>query len=254
MLSPSGETDSWGIFKQPWLVFGKTATVNYGKLNIESYTSERSSSGDGDRYLEFKGSWEIGGQDLVRLREACGSSFTLYRNFGSYNLEADEPYSSMNVSSVSAGNMENVWKVLNCTHQYVYECSSDDLHIKKCGKCGHIAEEAAHTVVNGKCSLCGKVFTVTGRLVFQLNGRTERRNYELMPGSSAAPESFTGYISPASQTVPASGGDIVFRYTPVSYTVRTAAETIRADYDEAFSIPEIGRKGYRFKYYAVSAV
>lgn len=237
-----------GLFLQPFYNQNnddpnepRVGTVTYNKyINIGSSSPGRS--------LEIDAYWDISGEDLEKFMEDLNGN-TLYWACGSSGYGSN----SIHTGSISVSNLANAAAQASCSHaskKYTQISGDTSKHKVSCASCGTDLGTSAHQKDgNGRCSLCGYVFTVSGKLIYVLNGRTESESYTANPGSRLKPKSFTGYRQPGEVAVPSNGGDIRITYEPVSYSLRLGTQTHTLRYDDKFMLPEIGKKGHTHEGY-----
>lgn len=237
-----------GLFLQPFYNQNnddpnepRVGTVTYNKyINIGSSSPGRS--------LEIDAYWDISGEDLEKFMEDLNGN-TLYWACGSSGYGSN----SIHTGSISVSNLANAAAQASCSHaskKYTQISGDTSKHKVSCASCGADLGTSAHQKDgNGRCSLCGYVFTVSGKLIYVLNGRTESESYTADPGSRLKPKSFTGYRQPGEVAVPSNGGDIRITYEPVSYSLRLGTQTHTLRYDDKFMLPEIGKKGHTHEGY-----
>ena len=232
-----------GLFLQPFYNQNnddpnepRVGTVTYNK-----YTNIGSSSPG--RSLEIDAYWDISGEDLEKFMEDLNGN-TLYWACGSSGYGSN----SIHTGSISVSNLANAAAQASCSHaskKYTQISGDTSKHKVSCASCGTDLGTSVHQKDgNGRCSLCGYVFTVSGKLIYVLNGRTESESYTADPGSRLKPKSFTGYRQPGEVAVPSNGGDIRITYEPVSYSLRLGTQTHTLRYDDRFMLPEIEKKGH----------
>ena len=237
-----------GLFLQPFYNQNnddpnepRVGTVTYNKyINIGSSSPGRS--------LEIDAYWDISGEDLEKFMEDLNGN-TLYWACGSSGYGSN----SIHTGSISVSNLANAAAQASCSHaskKYTQISGDTSKHKVSCASCGTDLGTSVHQKDgNGRCSLCGYVFTVSGKLIYVLNGRTESESYTADPGSRLKPKSFTGYRQPGEVAVPSNGGDIRITYEPVSYSLRLGTQTHTLRYDDKFMLPEIGKKGHTHEGY-----
>lgn len=206
-----------------------------------NYFKSRSSDTD-DRYLEIDAYWDISGEDLQEfLGDLEGDH--LHWTCGSHG----SGYSSLYGGTISIANLRAYASQAACTHankKYTKINNDTTVHSLSCTDCGADLGTEPHNKSGGTCTKCGYKFTVSGKLIYVLNGRTESEGYTKDPGSSFVPKAFTGYKTPSAVTVPADGGDIRISYTPISYILKLGEQTKSLKYDEEYKLPSINKKGH----------
>ena len=237
-----------GVFTYPYYSVDD-ATAEQPRLGTMTYNSyeNHGSSSSGERYLKMDVYWDLSGEDLIEFMEDLEND-KLYWACGAHGSGSNSIYGA----SITVDNIGTYAKQASCSHDnksYTKIANDTSKHKISCADCGADLGTEAHAKSGGTCTKCGYVFTVSGRLIYVLNGRTETENYTKNPNTTFTPKTFTGYKTPAAVTVPSGGGDIRINYEPISYELDLSGRLQKLKYDEEFRLPVIERKGYTHEGY-----
>ncbi len=250
-LSPDGTVNDYSYaLKNAWLEMKDKVTASRGSVTTLSFSSTSSSSPN-ERRLQFKGYWDLSGNDLVQFRELCSGNQI---NWGAGFRESG--HYSMSTGKQECRNLASSISMALCSHtqKRAEQILGDEVnHNIICTQCGRNLGKEKHGVKNElfRCTDCLYQFDVTGNVVCNYNGYTKNIEYSLKPGTFFDPPDTKGYFTPEKIVIPEKGGDINLVYEPIRYRIKTGDTVIELKYDETYVLDCINRKGMVHEAYLI---
>ncbi|MDO4439350.1 MAG: hypothetical protein Q4B86_07945 [Eubacteriales bacterium] len=250
-LSPDPKINSYShSLQNPWIQIKDKVSAYRGTVTTLSFSSVGSSSPD-KRRLQFKGYWDLSGDELKRFKELCTDNninwAAGFKEEGSY---------SMNVGKQGCTNLASSINMALCSHtqKRAEQIAGDEVnHNLICTQCKRNLGKEKHGAKNelSRCPSCSYQFNVSGNVICQYNGYTKNIEYSMKPGAFFTPPETKGYLTPGKIAIPERGGDIKLTYEPIRYRIRIGDKTTELKYDETHVLERINRKGMIHEAYMV---
>ena len=209
------------------------------------------------RPRHLKITWTLSGaEEVAQFAEELAGE-TIYLNLGGEYVLLDYESTDLcfNCGPIEVPGLAEAVRIASCPHTgRTYTPLDAEEHLIVCGGCGYDFGKEAHIMHEGSCERCGYSETLTGTIIYELNGRTIEDEYDAPEGTELSLREIPGYFVPSGVTVPAGGGDITVACDPISYQIITESEEYGLLYDESLFLEGAPKKGYRFTGYAVEDV